>query len=104
VKNILEQKNEKVTYVKRDLPKWINSLDTVQVMSKNGLIFGGWHPSEEFVCKLSEEALGRHRLEKITFCQSVGIERLTFVFSNGDKSPPCKTYREEPDSSLLLPE
>jgi len=64
----------------------------------------GFYPSEEFLNTRCLEELSTVFLKSIEYSIFYDLERLTFVFSEGSRSPPCKSYKEEPETVFAVKE
>jgi len=58
----------------------------------------GMIPSEAQVIAWTAEGLEAHRISHLAYTVSASLYRLTFVFNNGERSPPLGSYLKEPNT------
>ena len=64
----------------------------------------GFQPSKAQLMAMNVNQLKELVLSKLLFCNSYnGLERMTFEFKNGIRSPPVGTYNLEPDFEQPVP-
>jgi hypothetical protein len=63
----------------------------------------GFYPDLATVRKLSHDRLTALFISQVDWGESGYLNYLTFVFSNGARSPPIDSYKEEPGKSFLMP-
>jgi hypothetical protein len=62
-----------------------------------------WCPSKEFTDLVTRELVIKHSLKAIDYGTLYGLTALTFVFSNGQRSPPEGSYKNEPKMTWRVP-
>ena len=64
----------------------------------------GFFPSKAQLMAMNLNQLKEIYLSKLLFCNSYnGLERMTFEFKNGVRSPPIDSYNLEPDFESPIP-
>jgi hypothetical protein len=64
----------------------------------------GFSPSEESLLSCTEYQLKQIYIQKIAYFKEAGLYSLTFILSDNIRSPPKKSYKQEPTEAYTLPE
>ena len=64
----------------------------------------GFYPSEQTLLSCTEYQLQQIYIQKIGYHKEAGLYSLTFILSDNIRSPPKKSYGQEPTEAFTMPE